>query len=145
MQIKIKIENGLISDGKELVRNALKSASDGFYMLTIDKWSKKRTEQQNAYYGFTLTETAKEFGGTSKEWHQIFKQMFLVVRTFKAKNGDVYRVVKSTTKLNTVEFGEYLDSIFEKLKEMGLNIPEPRKWIDDVRPKNGSREPKPRE
>ncbi len=80
--------------------------------ITIEK--SHRTLTQNAYMWVYLTVIARETGNDVNELHEFFKASFLpsVIVKIKGKNSthDFTRK-KSTTELNKLEFGDYLDRV----------------------------------
>jgi len=93
--------------------------------LTLEKERHARTLSQNAYYWGVVIEILRNyFGYESDEMHEAMKFKFL------KKHEDVLVTVGSTTKLNTIEFGEYLDRIMEwAVSEYQIYIPSPGEYI----------------
>ncbi len=93
--------------------------------MTVSLWKKPRSGKQNGYYfGVVVAELANYFGYTPDEMHSALSQMFLLDRTGK------FPVVKSTTKLNTSEFEEYLSRIRTWASvEHSFNLPLPNETI----------------
>ena len=92
--------------------------------IEVRKWRDTRTKQQNRYYfGVVLKLISKDTGFTQDELHQIFKTKYL---TYKREyKGKWYAFVRTTTTLDTKEFGEYLDKIIRFVaEEFGIEIPE---------------------
>lgn len=74
--------------------------------MTIEKDHPTRSNQENRYYwGLMLKTISQDSGYTPEECHSIFGEMFLSYEN----NGRKF--VKSTTKLKTVEFEEYLEKV----------------------------------
>lgn len=84
-----------------------------------------RSQQQNRYmWGIVYKIIGDELGMTSEEVHEVYKEKFLSYK--KEIKGKFYTFTKSTTELNVVEFGEYLDKVIRHASsELGLIIPEP--------------------
>ncbi len=82
-----------------------------------------RSLAQNALYWVYLGKVSQETGGEEEDLHEFFKHKLLPKKlvSFRGKNR-FHKIerVKSTTKLNKVEFGEYMDKI-ERLT--GVIIP----------------------
>jgi hypothetical protein len=93
--------------------------------VTVSLWRKPRSGKQNGYYfGVVVEMLANHFGYTPDEMHAALSQMFLLDRTKK------FPVVKSTTKLNTAEFEEYLGRIRTWASvEHGFNLPLPNETV----------------
>ena len=93
--------------------------------VIIRKPKTKRSDVQNNYYwGVVIELLSKELGYDQDEMHEILKYKFL-----KTKNGEM-EYVKSTTKLTTGEFEEYLDKIKRWSAEfLRVVIPDPNESI----------------
>ena len=77
--------------------------------VVIRKHRKKRTNLQNSYYwGVVLLILSNEFGYETEEMHMVLREKFL--RIHDDKHPD-FVIAKSTTKLSTIEFSEYIDKI----------------------------------
>ncbi|MEN6423332.1 MAG: hypothetical protein ABFD76_15440 [Smithella sp.] len=89
--------------------------------LTIRERKSQRSLNQNRYYfGVVLDILSNHTGYESDEMHEILKFKFL--KTVKAD----MEYIKSTTKLNTVEFEEYLTKIKQwAAVELNCYIPDP--------------------
>jgi hypothetical protein len=90
------------------------------FELTLEKERHARTLSQNAYYWGVVVEILRNyFGYESEEMHEALKFKFLK----KFEDSDLV-TVGSTTKLSTIEFGEYIDRIMEwAAKEYQVVIP----------------------
>ena len=93
---------------------------EGKYVeVVVRKERSERSNNQNKYYwGVVLQLLSDHTGYTTEEMHCICKQQFLLI------HGQ-FDYVKSTTKLNTVEFEEYLDKVKNWAAVLGVNIPNP--------------------
>ena len=93
---------------------------EGKYVeVVVRKERSERSNNQNNYYwGVVLQLLSDHTGYTTDEMHEICKHQFLIVH-------GKFDYVKSTTKLNTVEFEEYLDKIKNWAAVLGVNIPNP--------------------
>jgi hypothetical protein len=89
--------------------------------VVLRKQKTSRSNNQNAYYwGVVLEILSEHLGYTPDEMHEILKFKFL--KTVKAD----MEYVKSTTKLNTVEFEDYLTKIKQwAASELSCVIPDP--------------------
>lgn len=93
--------------------------------LRVELPEKVRTLPQNRYYWMYLGVIAKETGNEPEDLHTFFRQAFLPRRFIKIKgkrNTHEVQDYKSTTKLNKLEFGEYLDKICAMT---GVPLPDP--------------------
>ena len=79
------------------------------YLMTITKRKARRSTEQNSRYWKILTELGKHLGYTHDEMHEIMRYKFL--RNMVEINGESVPLLSSTTKLNTAQFADYMDSI----------------------------------
>ena len=96
--------------------------------LIIRKWHEKRTNEQNAYYwGVVIPILSDHFGYDSEEMHMVLREKFL--RIHDDKHPD-FVIAKSTAKLNTAEFVEYIEIIQRWASiEHQTYIPDPEKIV----------------
>ena len=89
--------------------------------IVIRKPKTSRSTLQNSYYfGVVVELLANELGYDKDEIHEILKYKFL------QSNAMGMPYVKSTTKLSTGEFEEYLEKIRRWAAEfLHINIPDP--------------------
>lgn len=101
---------------------------DDFFVIEIQKSKRIRSLNQNKYYwGVVVKIIANHTGYTSDETHQQLGRMFL-----SYKNGATV-FVKSTTKLNTVDFEDYLDKCRNWAREeMSCYIPMPNEITEEM-------------
>lgn len=94
---------------------------NGKYILVIEKDHPRRTSPENRYYwGVVLKLIAEHTGYSTEECHAIFKDKFLSYEKFHR------RFSRSTTKLKTVEFEEYLENIRRfAATDLQVYVPEP--------------------
>lgn len=116
---KIRLE-AKVFDGKEIE-------------LTIRKKRKRRSDPQNRYYFGVVVEMVriglKDMTGeifNSDEAHDFLKMRFLK-RPLADTNGEqIGEKVLSTTKLDTIEFSEYIEQCCAFAAEyLGISIPPP--------------------
>ena len=87
--------------------------------LSLQKERNNRTLSQNAYYwGVVIEILGQHFGYEPDEMHEALKFKFL-----KTHEDTGLITVRSTTKLSTIEFGDYLDRIIRWAAEDGIYIP----------------------
>lgn len=94
--------------------------------MTLRKEGKPRSLSQNRYYhGVLVKMISEETGHDTEEIHEILKSKFLPHQFVKFGSEDI-EVVKSTTRLSTEEFGDYIERIraFAAM-ELNLSIPSP--------------------
>ena len=116
------------------VRNAIKrwcaTFKNGTHLeIIIRKYKTKRTSDQNAYYWkIVVGILADEFGYEPDEMHMVLREKFL--RIYDEKHPD-FVIAKSTTKLNTIEFVEYIEVIQRWASiDHHIYIPDPIKVVD---------------
>ncbi len=93
--------------------------------VIIRKPRTKRSDVQNSYYwGVVIELLSKELGYDKDEMHEILKYKFL------QSNAMGMPYIKSTTKLSTGEFEEYLSKIKQWAAEfLHIVIPDPNEAV----------------
>ena len=93
--------------------------------VTIAPYNRNRTKDQNSAYWKVILEPIEEATGEeAKLWHEFFKRMFVAaeLRTF---HGLVLEMRETTTKMTTVEFMSYVESIRRWTAEnLNITLPE---------------------
>jgi len=79
-------------------------------IIEIELEKSKRSLDQNALYWLYLGVIEKETGNLATDLHELFKRKFLPPIPKKLL-GVEFKIPASTTELNKIEFGEYLDKI----------------------------------
>jgi len=103
------------------------------YLITLEgqrvgtetkKFKKKRSLPQNSYYWSVIIDIlSREFGYESEEIHLMLREKFL--RIYDDKHPD-FVIARSTTKLTTVEFVEYIEKIQRwAAQEHQIYLPDP--------------------
>lgn len=93
--------------------------------IKLEPVKAKRSNPQNAYLWGVVYETiSHDTGHTAEELHEIYKRMFLKPKYIEY-NGKEIKVPASTTNLNKIEFGEYLERIFAEAGNLGIHVPTP--------------------
>ena len=78
-------------------------------VVNISQTKLQRSTDQNRYYwGVVVKEMADEYGCIPDEMHQILRLKFLKEKEIEFE-GEKFAICKSTTKLKTDEFEEYLE------------------------------------
>lgn len=109
----------------------VKLQHEGEFVLTIERRHATRSQSQNAYYWGVVAHLISEHTGyTPDEVHEFLKMKFLPKRlALQDRNGVIegeYVVGGSTTKLNKLQFGEYLAQIQQWAAEtLDVVIPDP--------------------
>lgn len=122
--------SGVVADGVLKLRNAKAVAAefqnwrDCDVTVTVERAHATRSLDQNALYWKAYVNPVVEYTGYSaKQIHALWKKMFLPkqrIEIVNQKTGVVFEEdleALSTTVLNKVEFGEYLDSIKDWVEE----------------------------
>lgn len=95
------------------------------FEVVIRPHKKKRSNPQNNLYWQWLGLLAKETGHTSEQLHEVFKRE-LLPRDYIVLAGVEKEVAKTTTKLSTAEFTDYLEQIAAfAATELGVYLPYP--------------------
>lgn len=95
-----------------------RNSSDWFY--AISRWRKARTNDQNSYYRALLELVQDHTGIYKEEIHEKMKMQYLSV----AVSAGQLPYCRSTSKLDTKEFTEYIESVKNFMAErIGLVLP----------------------
>lgn len=113
----IKVKNWCIFNNQEYLD----------YFSTIPEWEyeikpykRNRSNDQNRYYRALLGMVEKETGIDVDETHEKMRMKFLYV----PESGVQLWYCKSTAKLNTTEFGEYIEKVKNFMAQFGILLPE---------------------
>ena len=89
--------------------------------ITIEKYIQKRSSQQRKYYfGVVVKLIADHCGMTPQEAHEALKWMFLQER------GEYMPTVRSTAKLTTKEFMDYIEQcVIWAAEFLQIVVPDP--------------------
>lgn len=117
--------SGIIVKSLSTGMNAIELDSQNYYQHQLNQFEigervtmiitnkkSKRTDQQNKYYwGVYLPLIAEETGERDlNKLHELFKGKFLT-KAIEEVLGEKVRIKKSTTRLSTKEFTEYISAI----------------------------------
>lgn len=93
--------------------------------VTMKLRSKRRSLAENAYYWAVVVRmVAEEMGVLDDEAHDYMKNLFLKIGV--TKGGKRFELPRSTTRLSTVEFEEYVAKCRDWAgKELNCYVPEP--------------------
>lgn len=139
------VTTGRIERGQLKVRNrrsfeaAMKKFRDGDVLITVEKKHATRSVEANRYYfGVCLKLIAEHTGYTVDEVHEWAKAKFIPKHVAICdRNGEIKDdlvIGGSTTRLNKVQFYEYVESIRQfAAEELDVNIPDPNpNWREDM-------------
>ena len=117
-------EGRLIHDFPERFARYLMTLEGKRVNILVTKFKKKRSLEQNSFYwGILIDILSREFGYESEEIHLMLREKFL--RIYDDKHPD-FVIARSTTKLTTVEFVEYIEKIQRwAAQEHQIYLPDP--------------------
>ncbi len=129
MKLTRFISRASLKDGKLVLDNPrwfrtclLKYDDTDKLRIIIEKERGTRTKKQNAYYwGIVLQYIAAYMGEQPEDLHEIFKAKFL--KRKRMWRGAEQTILASTTKMNSDEFGEYIDRCIQEGAELGVVVP----------------------
>ena len=84
-----------------------------------------RSNAQNNLYWEWISIVSDELGYTKDETHALLRDKFLGYNEYQNKKGNNIKELRSTTKLNTTEFKDYLEQIDILMAEYGITLPRP--------------------
>ena len=124
LQILTTVQNGNLKRNRNLVIDAIRSFEGKGLLLTFEKPTKKRSNNQNSYYWGVLIPITQE--AIRNEWgevysadmcHELLKAKFLYYEKVNEQTGEIIRLPKSTTENTTTTQEEYHSKIREFLRE----------------------------
>jgi len=112
-------------EDREAVIQYINRLPDKAYDVKIVNRKKKRTLNQNSLYWLWINCISDETGNDPKELHEYFSDKYLPKETI-----EIFGIAKSrpisTTKLNTVQFTNYMENIeVFASSELGIVLPQP--------------------
>jgi hypothetical protein len=110
----------------DVKQNAIKAIQglEGVYDITITKYKKDRTASQNKLMWLWLGIISNDTGESPENLHQVFKLRFLGTEKIQSMGYSI-EIPKSTTKLTTQEFTDYLDKIEGLALSIDIRLPHP--------------------
>lgn len=126
-----RLEGGKVRLNAKRLAELLKGRKDCDLEFIIERKHATRSLAQNAYYhGVVLRLISEHTGHTSDELHEFFKLKFNAKpMTFVNEHGEIVdeeRIGLTTTKLNKITFGEFVEKVRQfAAEELHLNIPDP--------------------
>lgn len=111
---------------REAICKYLQSLPDGkAYKVSITLHKAKRSNDANALYWAWLAIIASETGNDRETCHKFFAKKFLGYDVHEFGN-DKIAVVRSTSRLDTKAFSEYMDQVSAfASSELGIVLPSP--------------------
>lgn len=135
-----RLEGGKLDLNRDRLRKALHGRKDGDYLITIERAHATRSLSQNAYYWGVILPAIADYTGQSvddlHEWAKLnFNAKQIVLTNAHGEIVGDERIGQTTTKLNKVTFGEYLERLRAwAAVELGVVVPDPdpdHRWRKD--------------
>ena len=142
LEIIAKVENGVIPYNESRNIGAYIKANEGKTLeITIKQYRNTRTCRQNAYYWGVVIPYIKEWFQTTHgityhpdELHHALKmEVGKMTKAIILPNNSIHIIVDSTTRLSTVQFEEYLETLRVWCAEQGLVIPMPNEASEGLK------------
>ncbi len=123
MTFSATIQSGkLLMDSKSDFQSYLHTLDGKRVEVSVEKFRRKRTNDQNAYYWFILDLISKETGQDPLSLHEAFKFRF----SSKIRLSGLI-IPQSTKTKDTGEFTTYIEQIREWAREfLNTTIPDPQ-------------------
>lgn len=122
---------------RPLFLDVISTLKDGDYVMTVEPKKKKRSNNQNAYYYGVVVEMVfrrlVDLGHDvdREEAHEFLKASFNYKEIVNESTGEIFKIPRSTTSLDTFEFSEYVDRIIRFGAEvLDIQIPLPNEQIE---------------
>ncbi len=120
-----QILNNALSEIMQIEFDERGEAIKPIKQIEIRDYKKPRTLDQNRYYwGVVLKTIADDVGEDVESLHEYFAEKYLLQEVREIFGNDV-KIRKSTTKLSTKEFNEYIEKIRAEMAQFGFIIPDP--------------------
>lgn len=132
------VVNGNLKRNRGEITNALKSFEGKTIKLTIEKFTKTRSNNQNSYYWAVIIPILKDaiYNEWGEVWskektHDFCKMQFNYLEKVNEYSGEIIRVPKSTTENTTTTQEEYNLEIRKFTKEwFNVEIPLPNENLN---------------
>lgn len=124
--IQVNKQGQIPKAASEAIRSELLSYANKRVTITINKYFKQRTNQQNAYlWGVCYKLISEHTGYTCDEVHDLMAKKFIGEKIIKI--GDVETVThKTSVKLSTKDFMGFVASIQQfAAEQLNIYIPDP--------------------
>jgi hypothetical protein len=137
ISITTDVVNGQIKRNRNLVTEAIQSFEGKTIILTIERQTKKRSNNQNAYYHGVLIPIIKNCIKdswaeiwSSERCHEFCKMQFNFNEKINEETGEIIRLPKSTTENTTTAQEEFHHEIRNFIKEwFSVDCPLPNEEI----------------
>lgn len=133
-----RLERGVIKLNAARLKTLLVGRRDCDLEVVIERKHATRSLAQNRlYFGVYVRTLSEHTGYSPDEVHEILKAKFLPKRLAVTDgNGEVkglFVIGGTTTKLNKIEFGDYLRSIQQwAAEDLDVDIPDPQEWAPSI-------------
>lgn len=124
------------------VEYILNLTTDKLMSVRVEEFKSKRSLQQNKLMWLWYSVIAKFWHDSTGDWynpdiwHEELKEKFLGFESIATPNG-IKRRLRSTTKLNTAQFTEYLENIDHYMgSKFGYQLPHPEDIYFEAMGKN---------
>ena len=99
---------------------------DQVYECDLKPWKATRSSEQNRRYWSLLTEISEQLKPEGKQyshetWHEYMKARF-IGKDVVIVDGEPFLVAKTSTKLKTAEFGDYMTQVEAWGSEHGVQF-----------------------
>lgn len=137
IKIKTKIKNGKFAENLPYIHDAVNVFESQEVTLTIEKYVRKRSNSQNAFYwAVVIPSVTKSIIETGNEWtdsdsHLMMRSLFLKKSFLLNSEGEFLDKIGSTTELSTAQWEDYITKI-RAWSSTVLNtiIPMPNEYIE---------------
>lgn len=127
----LRIRNN--NDKRAIAGYILKLPDGKAYDVTISLKRAKRSLNQNRMYWMWLNCISDDTGGHKDQIHTELKAMFMPKKEVSTIDGELIKVPKSTTELNTKEFTDYLTQVqVFAASELGIILPVPEDEVWNI-------------
>lgn len=141
-EIITSIQNGKITKGRNDLIKALSKHEGKEILITIEKLSRKRTNQQNRYihklfsiFTSSLNDLGNDF--LMSEVKSICAAKFLVEEKTDLSTGEILQRVRGTSELKTYELNEYFENIIAWAADtFGIILPLPNEDLNEINKTN---------
>ena len=138
IEIKCSIEGGQVRKNRPLLEAALKQHEGKEVSITIERWRKKRSNEQNAYWWGVIVpifqDCFREAGmvRNKEQTHQLITDLIIqkygdsVILQESVLEGEVFQEKRGTSDLSTSEFMELVSEAQMFASEVfDIAIPDP--------------------
>lgn len=106
---------------------------DRGWQFEISEYRRKRTHEQNAYlWGVVYATLERETGQEAEDWHEFWLGECFGWITTELFGRKKLKAKRRSSRMSTVEFGEYTDFIIRRCAERCIYIPPPNVLLGKV-------------